>query len=136
MRRGRQRRMMSEINVTPMVDVMLVLLVIFMVTAPMMTQGVDVDLPKTTSRALRQKERPIVISINKRGDIFLNRVKGSEKILRQQLRKLALNDGTKRPVYLKADRRVQYGVVAVVMADIKAAGFNKLGMVTKPRERR
>ncbi len=128
--------MMSEINVTPMVDVMLVLLVIFMVTAPMMTQGVDVDLPKTTSRALRQKERPIVISINKRGDIFLNRVKGSEKILRQQLRKLALNDGTKRPVYLKADRRVQYGVVAVVMADIKAAGFNKLGMVTKPRERR
>ena len=136
MKRGRQRRMMSEINVTPMVDVMLVLLVIFMVTAPMMTQGVDVDLPKTTSRALRQKERPIVISINKRGDIFLNRVKGSEKILRQQLRKLALNDGTKRPVYLKADRRVQYGVVAVVMADIKAAGFNKLGMVTKPRERR
>jgi biopolymer transport protein TolR len=128
--------MMSEINVTPMVDVMLVLLVIFMVTAPMMTQGVDVDLPKTTSRALRQKERPIVISINKRGDIFLNRVRGSEKILRQQLRKLALNDGTKRPVYLKADRRVQYGVVAVVMADIKAAGFNKLGMVTKPRERR
>ncbi len=128
--------MMSEINVTPMVDVMLVLLVIFMVTAPMMTQGVDVDLPKTTSRALRQKETPIVISINKRGDIFLNRVKGSEKILRQQLRKLALNDGTKRPVYLKADRRVQYGVVAVVMADIKAAGFNKLGMVTKPRERR
>ncbi len=136
MRRGRQRRMMSEINVTPMVDVMLVLLVIFMVTAPMMTQGVDVDLPKTTSRALRQKERPIVISINKRGDIFLDRVKGSEKILRQQLRKLALDDGTKRPVYLKADRRVQYGVVAVVMADIKAAGFNKLGMVTKPRERR
>lgn len=136
MRRGRQRRMMSEINVTPMVDVMLVLLVIFMVTAPMMTQGVDVDLPKTTSKALRQKERPIVISINKRGDIFLDRVKGSEKILRQQLRKLALDNGTKRPVYLKADRRVQYGVVAVVMADIKAAGFNKLGMVTKPRERR
>ncbi len=136
MRRGRQRRMMSEINVTPMVDVMLVLLVIFMVTAPMMTQGIDVDLPKTTSRALRQKERPIVISINKRGDIFLNRVKGSEKILRQQLRKLALDDGNRRPVYLKADRRVQYGVVAVVMADIKAAGFNKLGMVTKPRERR
>ncbi|HFQ81990.1 MAG TPA: protein TolR [Desulfobacterales bacterium] len=136
MRRGRQRRMMSEINVTPMVDVMLVLLVIFMVTAPMMTQGVDVDLPKTTSRALRQKERPIVISINKRGDIFLNRVRGSEKILRRQLQKLALNDGTKRPVYLKADRRVQYGVVAAVMADIKAAGFNKLGMVTKPRERR
>ena len=128
--------MMSEINVTPMVDVMLVLLVIFMVTAPMMTQGVDVDLPKTTSRALRQKERPIVISINKRGDIFLNRVRGSEKILRRQLQKLALNDGTKRPVYLKADRRVQYGVVAAVMADIKAAGFNKLGMVTKPRERR
>ncbi len=128
--------MMSEINVTPMVDVMLVLLVIFMVTAPMMTQGVDVDLPRTTSRALRQKETPIVISINKRGDIFLNRVKGNEKILRRQLRKLALNDGTKRPIYLKADRRVQYGVVAVVMADIKAAGFNKLGMVTKPRERR
>jgi biopolymer transport protein TolR len=128
--------MMSEINVTPMVDVMLVLLVIFMITAPMMTQGIDVDLPKTTSKALRQKEKPVVITINKKGQIFLNRIRGSQKMLREQLTKLAMNDGNKRPVFLKADKRVQYGLVAAVMADIKAAGFNKLGMVTKPDDNR
>lgn len=134
--RRKNRRMMSEINVTPMVDVMLVLLVIFMITAPMMTQGIDVDLPKTTSKALRQKEKPVVITINKKGQIFLNRIRGSQKMLREQLTKLAMNDGNKRPVFLKADKRVQYGLVAAVMADIKAAGFNKLGMVTKPDDNR
>jgi biopolymer transport protein TolR len=127
--------MMSEINVTPMVDVMLVLLVIFMITAPMMTQGVAVDLPKTTARALRQKEKPVVITINKKGTIFLNHIRGSRKMLREQLVKLAANGGAGRPVFLKADHRVQYGLVAAVMADIKAAGFNKLGMVTKPDNR-
>ncbi len=134
--RRNSRKMMSEINVTPMVDVMLVLLVIFMITAPMMTQGVDVDLPKTTSKSLRQKEKPVVITINKKGEIYLNRIRGSQKMLREQLTKLAMNDGNKRPVFLKADKRVQYGLVAAVMADIKAAGFNKLGMVTKPDNRR
>ncbi len=132
--RRKNRRMMSEINVTPMVDVMLVLLIIFMVTAPMMTQGVDVDLPKTTSKALRQKEKPVVITINKKGQIYLNRIRGSQKMLREQLIKLARNGGDKRPVFLKADKRIQYGLVAAVMADIKAAGFNKLGMVTKPND--
>ncbi len=134
--RRNNRKMMSEINVTPMVDVMLVLLVIFMITTPMMTQGVDVDLPKTTSKSLRQKEKPVVISINKKGEIYLNRIRGSQKMLREQLMKLAMNDGNKRPVFLRADKRVQYGLVAAVMADIKAAGFNKLGMVTKPDNRR
>jgi len=132
--RRKNRKMMSEINVTPMVDVMLVLLIIFMVTAPMMTQGVDVDLPKTTSKALRQVEKPVVITINKKGHIYLNRIRGSQKMLREQLIKLARNGGNKRPVFLKADKRIQYGLVAAVMADIKAAGFNKLGMVTKPND--
>ncbi len=127
---------MSEINVTPMVDVMLVLLIIFMVTAPMMTQGVDVGLPQTTSKSLRQKDKPVVISINKKGDIYLNRIRGNRKMLREQLIKLARDGGSKRPVLLKADKRVQYGLVAEVMADIKAAGFNKLGMVTKPQDKR
>jgi len=132
----KNRKMMSEINVTPMVDVMLVLLVIFMVTAPMMTQGIDVDLPKTTSKSLRQKDKPVIITINKKGEIFLNRIRGSQKVLKEQLMDLARKDGNKRPVLLKADKRVQYGVVASVMADIKAAGFNQLGMVTNPKDMR
>ena len=132
----KNRKMMSEVNVTPMVDVMLVLLVIFMVTAPMMTQGIDVDLPKTTSKSLRQRDKPVVITINNKGEIFLNRIRGSQKVLKEQLMDLARKDGNKRPVFLKADKKVPYGLVASVMADIKAAGFNQLGMVTNPKDTR
>ena len=134
-RRGK-RGLVAEINVTPLVDVMLVLLIIFMVTAPMMTQGVDVDLPETTSRPLKQKEKPIVITINGKGEIFLNRIKGNEKVLRQQLQELAAKGGTDRSIFLKADKKVPYGLVVSVMADIKEAGFEKLGMITRPRDRR
>lgn len=134
--RGRGRRILvSEINVTPLVDVMLVLLIIFMVTAPMMTQGLDVDLPETTSKALPQKEQPMVITINKKGEIFFDKIKGDQKILRQQLADKAAQ-GTNRPIFLKADREVPYGLVAAVMADVKEAGFDKLGMITQPKDRR
>ncbi len=129
---GKNRRgLVSDINVTPLVDVMLVLLIIFMITAPMMTQGLDVDLPETTARPLQQEETPIIITINKKGDIFLNQIKGSQSLLRQQLAALA-QKGTKRPVFLKADQKVPYGLVVSVMADIKEAGFDKLGMITQP----
>ena len=126
----------SDINVTPLVDVMLVLLIIFMITAPMMTQGVDVDLPETTAKSLKQKEKPIVITINKKGEIYFNRIKGNQKLLKQQLIDAALKGGTDLSVFLKADKSVQYGLVVSVMADIKEAGFGKLGMITKPSNKR
>jgi len=125
----------ADINVTPLVDVMLVLLIIFMVTAPMMTQGVDVDLPQTTSKPLKQDDKPIVITINPQGEIFFNQIKGDRKILKQQLAELAMNQGTELPIFLRADREVPYGIVAQVMADIKDSGFLKLGMVTQPEDR-
>ena len=134
-RRGKNR-VVSDINVTPLVDVMLVLLIIFMITAPMMTQGVDVDLPETTAKPLKQKEKPIVVSINKKGEIYIDRIRGSRKILKQQLVELAANNGTDRSIFLKADKTVQYGLVVAIMADIKEAGFNKLGMITQPKDKR
>ncbi len=129
-KRGK-RAMVADINVTPLVDVMLVLLIIFMITAPMMTQGVDVDLPETTTTPLRQKEDPIVVAIQKDGTIYLNKTQVDESLLHQQLTALAEKD-TEKPVYLKADKVVPYGLVVSVMAVIKDSGFEKLGMITQP----
>jgi biopolymer transport protein TolR len=129
-----QRGLVSDINVTPLVDVMLVLLIIFMVTAPMMTQGLNVDLPETTAQALRQDKEPIVVIIDKEKKISLGKIAVSEALLLQQLSKY--NEETKKnPIYLQADKDVNYGTVARVMALIKEAGFDKLGMVTKPPEK-
>ena len=122
---------MADINVTPMVDVMLVLLIIFMVTAPMMTQGLDVNLPETTSKSLRQKEEPVVITINRAGTIMLGKIEVDQTLLQQQLAAMDIT-AREQPVFLKADQEVAYGLVVAVMATIKAAGFDKLGMVTRP----
>lgn len=128
-----RKQLVSDINVTPLVDVMLVLLIIFMVTAPMMTQGLDVDLPETTTKSLRQEEDPIVVTIDKEGQISLDQHQVTRKILYQELS--GLDQGRKeQPIYLKADKAVAYGVVVAIMADIKKAGFDKLGMITKPEE--
>jgi len=129
------RRLVAEINVTPLVDVMLVLLIIFMVTAPMMTQGLEVDLPKTTSKPLRQKEKPLVITINDKGEVFVDRVKLSRTLLFSQLRGMPA-EKKKEPLYLRADSKVSYGLVVEVMADIRRAGFDKLGMITRPPEKK
>ncbi|WP_457574992.1 protein TolR [Desulfolithobacter sp.] len=126
---------MAEINVTPLVDVMLVLLIIFMVAAPMMTQGIDVDLPQTTSKSLRQEEEPLLISVNSKGEIFLGKVKVTTALLRQQLGAMP-PEARKRPIYLRADRQVPYGQVVAIMDDIKQAGFTRLGMVTQPATRK
>jgi biopolymer transport protein TolR len=128
-----KRGLVADINVTPFVDVMLVLLIIFMVTAPMMTQGVDVDLPETTPVPLRQQEEPIVVSINDKGEIFLNNIKGDRALLRQQLGSIA-QTGKDKTIFLKADRKVPYGLVVAIMADIKEVGFEKLGMITRPAD--
>ncbi len=128
------KRLVAEINVTPLVDVMLVLLIIFMVTAPMMTQGLEVDLPKTTAKSLRQQEEPLVVSVNADGEIYLGKIKINSALLRQQLSKLP-EEKKQQPLYLRADKDVPYGLVVTVMADIKRAGFEKLGMITRPSEK-
>lgn len=132
---GGRRGLVAEINVTPLVDVMLVLLIIFMVTAPMMTQGIDVDLPETTNKALRQDEKPLIVTLNKKGEIYLDKIKVSSSLLKQQLGNMP-DEEKKRPVYLRADESVAYGHVVATMSDIKQAGFEKLGMITKPAEKR
>jgi biopolymer transport protein TolR len=127
------KRLVSEINVTPLVDVMLVLLIIFMVTAPVMSQGVDVDLPETTAKPLRQKEEPLLVTIKKDGQIYFNDIKLDQSLLKQQLAALSKADHEK-PIFLKADKLVPYGLVVSVMADIKDSGFDKLGMITQPAD--
>ena len=133
-RNNGRKRLVSDINVTPLVDVMLVLLIIFMITAPMMTQGVNIDLPETTAKSLRQEEKPIVISIKKDGEISINSTPIPEKVLIQEL-KSQYSINNKQPIYLRADREVAYGHVVRVMAAIKEVGFDKIGMVTKPPEK-
>jgi biopolymer transport protein TolR len=128
-----RKQLVAEINVTPLVDVMLVLLIIFMVTAPMMTQGLDVDLPETTTKSLRQKEDPIVVTVDKNGKISLDQTEVTQKVLYQRLASYGKQDKDK-PIFLKADKTVPYGVVVTIMADVKRAGFDKLGMITQPAE--
>jgi biopolymer transport protein TolR len=123
--------LMSEINVTPFVDVMLVLLIIFMVTAPMMMQGMDVALPQVTSKPLETKEDHLMITLNKDGQIYINDFLVTLDTLQDKLAKII--QGRANPdVYLKADREVPYGMVAQAMAQIKDAGIDRLGMVTEP----
>ena len=129
------KKLVSEINVTPLVDVMLVLLIIFMVTAPMMSQGVDVDLPETTAKPLRQKEEPLLVTIKKDGLIYFNNIKLDQSLLKQQLGALSKADHEKQ-IFLKADKQVPYCLVVSIMADIKDSGFDKLGMITQPADKK
>jgi biopolymer transport protein TolR len=122
---------MSDINVTPFVDVMLVLLIIFMVTAPMMVQGLDVALPQVSAKPLEVKEEQLMITVDKDQQVFINDFQVSLDTLQDKLAKI-LQGRTDPEVYLKADRDVPYGVVAQAMARIKDAGVEKLGMVTEP----
>ncbi len=122
---------MSDINVTPFVDVMLVLLIIFMVTAPMMMEGLNVALPETTAAPIESKTEPLIVSIDQDGQVFIGDFKADRAIFQQKLQKVieARRDNT---VYLKADKMIPYGVVVQIMSDIRAAGVEKLGMVTLP----
>ena len=130
---GDQNRLMSDINVTPFVDVMLVLLIIFMVTAPMMMHGVDVALPEATTKPMASKQEYLIITVDKENQIFINDFKVSLDFLQEKLK--AIRQGRDdQEVYLRADKDIPYGVVVRVMSEIKEAGVEKLGMVTEPIE--
>ncbi|MEK7783544.1 MAG: protein TolR [Candidatus Binatota bacterium] len=121
----------SQINVTPLVDVMLVLLVIFMVTAPIIQQGVQVNLPQAKAGAIPGREEQLVVTINRNGRVYLNDNAMTLSELGQKLRAIhQLQQG--KEVYLRADQDVRYGVVIKAIAEIKQAGIEKLGMVTRP----
>ena len=125
------KRLMSDINVTPLVDVMLVLLIIFMVTAPMMMQGVDVNLPKTTTRHIKTKDEPLMLTVNKKREVFIENHKIEINNLEIKIKKIFENRRDKE-ILLRADKDVPYGFVIKVIARVKRAGIDKLGMVTEP----
>lgn len=129
MKFNRERDVLSEINVTPFVDVMLVLLVIFMVTAPLLQQGIDVNLPKAKGKDLPPEER-ITLIIKRNGAIYMN---DNPVTLPEMRRKLESISTLNPNVFLKADKDVPYGFVVEVMGDIKEAGIEKLGMITEPK---
>lgn len=129
---GRQG-VLNEINVTPLVDVMLVLLIMFMVTAPLMQQGIEVDLPKTSSSGVDLNDEPflIVIEQNKRITAAKNPIRLEE--MRPRLQSI-FKDRKNKQVYIQADRKVDYGLVAEVMAEVRAAGILNIGLVTLPKD--
>ena len=122
---------MSEINVTPLVNVMLVLLVIFMVTAPMMQQGIDVDLPQTTTQPLRVKDDPLILTVKQDGTYLVGRSEVALEDLETKLEALFEARGNK-DLYLRADRDAPYGMVVKGMAAAREAGTQQLGVVTEP----
>ena len=126
-----QRRFMSDINVTPFVDVMLVLLIIFMVTAPMMMQGVEVNLPQTTTKNIKTKEDPLILTVDKNGEIFLEKHKLKLEDLETKVQGI-LKYRKDKEILLRGDKEVPYGFVIKVLAGMKRAGFDKVGMITEP----
>lgn len=128
MQQTKRGQVVSEINVTPLVDVMLVLLVIFMVTAPMLQQGIDINLPAAKGKDQPSHEKEITVTVKKDGQVYLNNKKTNVEKLRKDLA-----DSTDKTVYLKADASVSYGHVAEIMGELKDIGIAKLGIVTVPK---
>ncbi len=129
--RGGVHQPLSEINVTPFVDVMLVLLIIFMVTAPMMHQGIDVDLPETSTLPLRVTDEPLILTVKKSGATFVGRKEIQPEDLKEKL--AAIFEGRdSKELFLRADKEAPYGAVVKALAAAREAGARKLGMVTEP----
>lgn len=127
------RMAMSEINVTPFVDVMLVLLVIFMVTAPMMQQGLEVNLPKTASAGVALNEDPFVLSVDANGLIKISGAEIKAENLLQKI-KIIFENRSNKQIYIQADKKVDYGTVAFVMGEIRQAGITNISLITLPKE--
>ncbi len=126
---------LSEINVVPLVDVMLVLLIIFMITAPMMQHGMNIDIPKVTTKPMPTKDEPQVLNVTKEQQLILNEKKLEEKDLKPAIELLFANKKDKE-IYLRADKSVPYGFVVRCMGLIREAGIEKINIVTKPLEER
>ncbi|HKS61596.1 MAG TPA: protein TolR [Xanthobacteraceae bacterium] len=124
--------MMAEINVTPMVDVMLVLLIIFMVSAPLLTVGVPIDLPQTKAKSLDQDKEPLTVSVNTKGEIYLqnSEIKIDELVPKLQAVTQA-RGGSEERIYVRGDKKVDYGTVMRVMGRLSAAGFRRVALVTE-----
>jgi biopolymer transport protein TolR len=130
-RRHRRRPVMSEINVTPMVDVMLVLLIIFMVSAPLLTVGVPIDLPQTKANSLDQDKEPLAVSVNEKGQVFLQNTQIDVDELVDKLKAITeAKGGFDERIYVRGDRKVDYGTVMRVMGRLSAAGFRRVALVT------
>ncbi|MDD4356737.1 MAG: protein TolR [Smithellaceae bacterium] len=132
-RRNSENKSMADINVTPLVDVMLVLLIIFMVTAPMLSMGIDVNLPRVKSKTIDLAEEKLILSINENKEIFLNKTQMSLQDLNTKLAAI-FEQRVDREIFLRADKNVSYGFVVEVMSEIRKAGVDKLGMITEPPE--
>ena len=132
-RRHSENKSMADINVTPLVDVMLVLLIIFMVTAPMLSMGIDVNLPRVKSKTVDLAEEKLILSINENKEIFLNKTRMSLQDLNTKLAAI-FEQRVDREIFLRADKNVFDGFVVEVMSEIRKAGVDKLGMITEPPE--
>jgi biopolymer transport protein TolR len=132
-RRGRRRAVMSEINVTPFVDVMLVLLIVFMVSAPLLTVGVPLDLPQSQAKSLDQDREPLTISVNSQGQLFLQNSEIKVEDLVPKLKAIidARGGGFEERVYVRGDRKVDYGTMMRVMGRLSAAGYHRVALVTE-----
>ncbi len=130
---GGKKRLMSDINVTPFVDVMLVLLIIFMVTAPMMIQGVDVNLPQTQAKDFKTEDDPLILTVNINKEITIEKYKIELTELEEKLTSMFKYRDNKE-LLLRADKELPYGFIMQVTARIKGAGIEKLGMITEPEE--
>jgi len=126
-----ESKLLSDINVTPLVDVVLVLLIVFMVTAPMLQMGIDVNLPRVKSKSIDVAEEKLVLTINGSKEIYINKYKTSMTDLSTKLESIFLNR-IDREVFMRADKTVPYGFVVEVMSEIRKAGVDKLGMITEP----
>jgi biopolymer transport protein TolR len=131
-RRRARKAVMAEINVTPMVDVMLVLLIIFMVSAPLLTVGVPLDLPQTSAKSLEQDKTPLQLSVDIKGKIFINDTEVSMADLIPKLKAITeARGGMEERIFMRADKKADYGTVAKVMGQLSGAGFKRLALVTE-----
>src|ERR671939_1625115 len=136
-RRHRRAKVMSEINVTPFVDVMLVLLIIFMVSAPLLTVGVPIDLPQTQAKALDQDREPLTVSVNGKGQVFLQNAEIKVEDLVPKLEAITqARGGMEERIYVRGDRKVDYGTVMRVMGRLSAAGFRRVALITDIEQER